>query len=125
MLVMVHPGCHGVVRAPRRTSPWSGPAGRRLRDMLFFVTGVLGALFDAERVLPEADPGQVHALLVELGRLAPAAAPAERVAVLREFQTERGLPGNGVADGPTVTALMRDVRARRERRALGLPDDVG
>lgn len=120
MLAMVGPRGRGAAAPARRATPWSGPAVRRLRAMLSFAAGVLGALCDAERVLPEADPARVGALLAELGRLPPSAPPADRVAALRAFQAARGLPDDGVADGATVTALMREVRSLRERRALGL-----
>ncbi|WP_285756994.1 hypothetical protein [Nocardiopsis ansamitocini] len=83
-------------------------------------SGVLGALFAAELVLPEADPDEVRSLLVELGRLDASALPAERTVALEAFQADKGLPVNGVADGRTVSGLMRSVSEVRELRELGL-----
>ncbi|WP_133741350.1 hypothetical protein [Actinorugispora endophytica] len=121
-MATIHTGSHNTFVDVRRTIPWTAPiTRRRLRDLLSFAGGVLGAVFAAELVLPEADPDEVRGMLVELGRLDAAALPPARIEALRAFQAEKALPPDGAAYGRTVTELMRDVRERRELRELGLP----
>ncbi|GAA3734868.1 hypothetical protein HDA32_003917 [Spinactinospora alkalitolerans] len=107
---------HGARQEGRRARGFGGG----LRGAARLAGAVLAGLFAADRVLPEADPGEVRALLIELGRLDAAALPGERVAALRSFQLCAGLPPDGTADGRTVSRLMRAVREHRELRAMGL-----
>ncbi|MFC3998800.1 peptidoglycan-binding domain-containing protein [Nocardiopsis sediminis] len=90
------------------------------KRVLYVARGLLGAMFDAELVLPEADPDQVRALLIELGRLDATAGPALRGPALAAFQHDNGLPATGTADGRTVSALAAAVREENELRELGL-----
>ncbi|MFC4561602.1 peptidoglycan-binding domain-containing protein [Nocardiopsis mangrovi] len=90
------------------------------RRVLYVARGILGAMFDAESVLPEADPDQVRALLIDLGRLDSTADPALRGPALAAFQYDNGLPATGTADGRTVSALAAAAREENELRELGL-----
>jgi hypothetical protein len=108
--------------APRTaaSTAWHRLWPDRLRRAAYVARGVLGALFDAELVLPEADPAPVRARLIELGRLDAAAPPADRAPALAAFQHDHGLPATGRADARTVSLLAAAARERRELRALGL-----
>ncbi|MBB6172608.1 hypothetical protein HNR23_002668 [Nocardiopsis mwathae] len=95
-----------------------GPVGAR--RLFHIARGVIGSLFAAELVLPEADPQEVRSLLIEAGYLDAAALPDERRPALVAFQRASGLRADGHADGRTVSALARVARERREMRDLGL-----
>ncbi|MBB4930767.1 hypothetical protein F4561_001587 [Lipingzhangella halophila] len=114
-----HRGTWGARPAGNQTTldhhSWSG-----LRRAMYVARGVLGALFAAELVLPEAEPDQVHLLLTEVGHLDPAASAADRRAALVAFQQAAGIPAHGVADGRTVSALVKAARELWELRDLGL-----
>ncbi|WP_017541456.1 hypothetical protein [Nocardiopsis halophila] len=82
--------------------------------------GLFWSLFDAERVLPEAEPAEVRWRLIELGLLDPCAPPAARPEALARFQDAVGLPRTGRADGRTVSALAAAAAHRLHMRELGL-----
>ncbi|ASU83265.1 hypothetical protein CDO52_11170 [Nocardiopsis gilva YIM 90087] len=96
----------------------SAPTGPR--GLLHLVRGVLGAMFAAELVLPEADPQEVRTLLIEAGYLDAASLPGERRPALIAFQLANDLRADGHADGRTISALARVARERRELRDIGL-----
>lgn len=91
-----------------------------LHRALYVARGILGALFAAELVLPEADPDRIRPLLVELGHMEATAPQAQRHGALVSFQRSVGLTPHGKADGRTVSALVKAVREQWELRDLGL-----
>ncbi|WP_046471987.1 hypothetical protein [Allosalinactinospora lopnorensis] len=113
---------HGAWRAPapETHAEHGGHVRGALQHALYVARGVLGALFAAELVLPEAEPAQVRSLLVELGHLDAAAPEEEQRAALVSFQLAHGLPSHGAADGRTVSTLVKATREFWELRDLGL-----
>lgn len=111
---------HGTWRASTLGSALDHRGRTGLRRTMYVVQGVLGALFAAELVLPEADPERVRSLLVDLGHLDAAAPPAEQRAALVSFQRAAGIPAHGAADGRTVSELVKAARELWELRDLGL-----
>ncbi|GAA4927203.1 hypothetical protein GCM10023224_02640 [Streptomonospora halophila] len=89
------------------------------RRVLAAVLPALQAVVDARGLVPEPEPAQVRAMLVEIGELDAAAPPQERRRALADFQRANGLPGDGVADGRTVSMLSRAWREHREARGRG------
>jgi hypothetical protein len=111
------PGTRGAAApAPVRTRPERGRA-TRLLDAL---RGVALAVLAPELAAVDADPAHVRRLLIDLGRLDPAAHPAARITALAAFQFDHGLPADGHADGATVSVLARESREHAELRSLGL-----
>ncbi len=107
----------------RTSDGWATLARRgrtSVRRAMYVARGVLGALFAAELVVPEADPDRVRWLLVDLGHLDSAAPPQAGRAALMAFQRGEGLPAHGVADGRTVSVLVKAAREQWELRDLGL-----
>ncbi|MFW5417197.1 hypothetical protein J0910_11355 [Nocardiopsis sp. CNT-189] len=93
----------------------------RAGRLLHAAGGLLRALSDGARVLPEAEPAEIRRLLIETGHLDPGALPGVRPAALARFQHEAGLPGTGAADPRTVSRLAAEAARIRELRELGLP----